>query len=250
MKKLSYPLLALLFALTLALPVQAKDTADTSMGAVAPNATPYFDPASVDLKSLLPDPPAIGSPETQKEIGLILEKQKSRTPAELARIKKEVHLNVWLFADVLGPWFATKNLPVTTALFARVDATEHPVVESAKKDWNRPRPPLQDKRVHPPIDLPKNTSYPSGHSTFGVLHSLILAELAPDFKDALLARGLQIGNDRIIAGVHFPSDVEAGHTLGQALFTKFMASPDFQADLAKAKAEIATARSPVTSGKP
>ena len=76
----------------------------------------------------------------------------------------------------------------------------------------------------------------------GDLDGLILAELAPDLKDALLARGEQIGDDRVIAGVHFPSDVEAGHTLAHDLFTRFMATPEFQADLAKAKAEIAAER--------
>jgi len=153
-----------------------------------------------------------------------------------------VHLNVYLFKNVLGPWFTKKNLPITAALFGRVDATEHPVIDSAKKDWSRPRPFSQDKRVHPPIDLPKNASYPSGHSTVGDLDALILAELAPDLKEAILARGLQIGDDRVIAGVHFPSDVDAGHTLANALFAKLTASPAFQADLAQAKAEIAAAR--------
>lgn len=239
MKKLSYSLLAFLFAL--ALTVQAKDTA---------KAVPYFDPATVDLKALLPDPPANGSPATLKEIDLILEKQKTRTPEEVARIKQEVHLNVYLFENVLGSWFTKEKLPITDTLFERVDATEHPVIESAKKDWNRPRPSLQDKRVHPPIDLPKNTSYPSGHSTYGDLDALILAELAPDLKDAIMARGLQIGDDRIIAGVHFPSDVEAGHTLAQNLFAKLMANPAFQADLAQAKAEVAAARAAANGTKP
>lgn len=240
MKKFPFPLLALLFALTLT--VQAADTSDASMGAVT-KAAPYFDPATIDLKALLPDPPANGSPTTLKEIDLILQKQAARTPEEVARIKREVHLDVYLFDTVLGPWFTEKNLPETAALFERVDATEHPVIDSAKKFWARPRPFLQDSRVHPPIDLPKNASYPSGHSTVGDLDALILAELAPDLKDALLARGQQIGDDRIIGGVHFPSDVEAGHMLAHDLFAKLMASPAFQADLAKAKAEIAEARS-------
>ena len=238
MKKLPYPLLALLLGFTLA--VQAKDTATTVL---------YFDPASVDLKALLPDPPADGSATTQKEIDLILQKQAARTPEEVVRIKQEVHLNVSLFKNVLGSWFTEKNLPATTALFKNVDAVVHPVVESAKKDWGRPRPPLQDKRIHPPIDLPKNTSYPSGHSTVGDLDALILAELAPDLKEAIMARGLQIGDDRIIGGVHFPSDVEAGHTLARDLFAKLMASAAFQADLAKAKEEVAAARGPVRGGK-
>jgi len=242
MKKLSYPLLAFLFALTLT--VQAKDTSDASVAPVTATG-PYFDPATVDLKALLPDPPAEGSPTTLKEIDLILQKQAARTPEEVARIKQEVHLNVYLFANVLGPWFAEKNLPLTAALFGRVDDIEHPVIDSGKKFWNRPRPFLQDKRIHPPIDLPKNASYPSGHSTVGDLDALILAELAPDLKDAILARGLQIGDDRVIGGVHFPSDVDAGRMLAHDLFTRLMANPAFQADLAQAKAEVAAVR-----GKP
>jgi acid phosphatase (class A) len=239
MRKLPYPLLALL--LVFALAVQAKDVS------TAPH---YIDPATVDPRALLPDPPANGCPTTLKEIDLILRKQAVRTPEEVARIKQEVHLNVYLFENVLGSWFTAKNLPLTAALFDHVDADIYPVIESAKKDWDRPRPFLQDKRVHPPIDLPKNAAYPSGHSTVGNLDALILAELAPDLKSAILARGRQIGDDRVIAGVHFPSDVAAGRTLARDLFARFMASTAFQADLAKAKAEVAAAHSRAESGKP
>jgi hypothetical protein len=239
MKRLSYPLLAFLFTLTLT--VHAKDGGDASMEAVT-QAAPYFDPATVDFKALLPDPPAVGSPAAQQEINLMLRKQAARTPEEVARIKNEVHLTVDLFENVLGSWFTLKNLPLTARLLHNVDASEHPIVDAAKKYWGRPRPPLQDKRIHPPIGLPGNASYPSGHSAFANLNAMVLAELAPDLKDAILARGEQIGEDRVIAGVHFPSDVEAGRTLAAAIFEKLMASPAFQADLAKAKAEVAAAR--------
>jgi acid phosphatase (class A) len=231
-KKLSYPLLAFLFAFTLT--VQAKDTT---------KALPYFDPASVDLKALLGDPPAEGSAETKKEIDFILQKQATRTPGEVARIKQEVGLSVWLFENVLGSWFTKKNLPATAALFSRVDATEHPLIDSGKSLWNRPRPPKQDPRVHPPIDLPWNASYPSGHSTVGNLDAMILVELAPDLKPLILARGQQIGEDRIAAGVHFPSDVAAGQKLASEIFKRLMANPEFQAALNNAKAEVLAARS-------
>ena len=68
MKRLPYFLLALLLAFTPV--VQAKD---------AP-AVHYIAPASVDLKTLLPDPPAPGSPETLKELDLIFQKQQARDP--------------------------------------------------------------------------------------------------------------------------------------------------------------------------
>jgi len=92
------------------------------------------------------------------------------------------------------------------------------------------------------VPLPKNASYPSGHSTYGTVDALVLAELAPDLHDALIARGEQIGDDRVIAGVHFPSDVTAGRTLGNAIFSVMAASPVFQEDLTAAKAEVAEAR--------
>jgi acid phosphatase (class A) len=232
MKKFPFPLLAFFFALTLT--VQAKDAATVA---------PYFDPAMVDFKALLPNPPANDSSTTMLEIEEILQKQATWTAEEKTRIRREVHLNVYLFDTVLGPWFTEKNLPATAALFQKVDDNVGPVIDSAKNYWNRPRPFLQDKRIHPPIDLPKNASYPSGHSTIGNLDAMILVVLAPDLKDAILARGEQIGDDRVIAGVHFPSDVTAGQELAEALFGKLMASPAFQADLTKAKAEVAAARS-------
>ncbi len=234
MSKLAYPFLALLLFLV---PVRAAD--------MGPRTFPpsYFDPATVDYKKLLPNPPAAGSPEAAKEIDVILADQVNRTPEEVARIKLEANrLNVWLFSNVMGSWFEEKNLPVTAKFFKDIDNNEWLVAKGAKEYWNRPRPPQQDARVHPPIPLPKNASYPSGHSTYGTVNALVLAEIAPDLREALIARGRQIGDDRVIAGVHFPSDVEAGRTLGNAIFQALMASPAFQADLAAAKAEVAGVR--------
>jgi acid phosphatase (class A) len=232
MKRLCYPLLALFLAFSVHAP--AKDPGQTA---------PYLQASDVDLKALLPNPPADGSPQTLQEIDLILKDQATRTPEEVARIRVEAsHLNVFLFKNVIGPWFEEKELPVTDSLFHNVDASAGSIYEAGKKLWGRPRPFLQDKRIHPPISLPRNFSYPSGHSTESYLNALILSQMVPDLKDQILARGRQIGDDRVLAGVHFPSDVEAGRTLAQDLFSKLMANPAFQSDLARAKAEVASVR--------
>jgi acid phosphatase (class A) len=231
--KLRFAFLPVL-AMLLAGPLYAKD---------APAPPRYFDPATVDYKTLLPNPPANDSAETHKEIDLILEEQKNRTPEDVIRITREAkHLDIFLADTVVGPWFTAKNLPVTATLFRNVGTNVFPVVDGAKKYWDRPRPFALDPRVKPPIDLPKNPAYPSGHSTAGNLDALILAEIAPDLKEALMVRGKQIGEDRVMAGVHYPSDVQAGHLLAQDLFAKLMASPVFQADLAQAKAEFTAVR--------
>jgi acid phosphatase (class A) len=41
----------------------------------------------------------------------------------------------------------------------------------------------------------------------------------------------------VICGVHFPSDVQAGQVLAAAVVARLDASADFQADLARARAE-------------
>ena len=48
------------------------------------------------------------------------------------------------------------------------------------------------------------------------------------------------GDDQVIAGVHFPSDVLAGRVLGRAIFDRLMDNPQFQEDLKQAKMEVET----------
>jgi acid phosphatase (class A) len=52
-----------------------------------------------------------------------------------------------------------------------------------------------------------------------------------------MARGEQIGQDRIIGGVHYPSDVRAGRQIGEAIVKKLMDNSDFQVALEQAKEE-------------
>jgi acid phosphatase (class A) len=55
-------------------------------------------------------------------------------------------------------------------------------------------------------------------------------------------RAREIGDSRIICGVHYLSDVEEGRTNGSILVAALHASPEFESDLAKARAEVAAAR--------
>ena len=71
----------------------------------------------------------------------------------------------------------------------------------------------------------------------------VLGELFPDKKSALMARADAVAQSRVVAGVHYPSDIEQGKVLGQAIMTAFLANPAFQRDLAAAKSEIAAKKS-------
>jgi acid phosphatase (class A) len=91
---------------------------------------------------------------------------------------------------------------------------------------------------HPTLVTPlfevSDFSYPSGHATGTQLQARILAKLFPQQAEALLKRARQIADSRVVAGVHYASDTEAGLALGDLLFAQIEAQPQFQKDLREA----------------
>lgn len=111
----------------------------------------------------------------------------------------------------------------------------------------RPRPYRRDSSIIPcetdylyPSD---NASYPSGHATNGYVAALLLAEVMapipsePDRRPSIKARGIRYGDNRVVCGVHHPSDVTAGRALAQQVFDRTSGEPEFKADLLCTKRE-------------
>jgi hypothetical protein len=65
----------------------------------------------------------------------------------------------------------------------------------------------------PIMNLVDSPSFPSGHTTYGYMGSLMLALLVPDRYQEMVARAAEYGNDRIIVGAHYAMDVLGGRTL-------------------------------------
>ncbi|HEY1781104.1 MAG TPA: phosphatase PAP2 family protein [Roseiarcus sp.] len=65
----------------------------------------------------------------------------------------------------------------------------------------------------PIMNLINSPSFPSGHSTYGYMGSLLLAELVPDRFQEMVVRAAEYGNDRIILGAHYAMDVLGGRTV-------------------------------------
>jgi hypothetical protein len=65
----------------------------------------------------------------------------------------------------------------------------------------------------PIMNLIDSPSYPSGHTTYGYMGSLVLAVLVPERYEEMITRGAEYGNDRIILGAHYAMDVLGGRTL-------------------------------------
>lgn len=203
----------------------------------APAPGKYIAPDGIDLRALLPDPPAPHSPISSGEIEIILAAQSDASPASRRRAIDEDNMKVWLFADALGPSFNAADKPKTAAFIKQIERDSHAISDRAKKVWNRPRPYIQDPRIKLVTEGPNSNSYPSGHATRASAWTETLCLLVPEKSDAVRARGRLIGLDRIILGVHFPTDVAAGNALGKAIIEEMQKDPAFQRDLEEARKE-------------
>jgi acid phosphatase (class A) len=212
----------------------------------AADATPkYLGPNAPDPITLLAPPPVAGSAEDLADLETVVRVYNARTPVELARAKDEVKDSIFMFAPAMGPWFVPGKFPKTEAFFKEIVIEIKAVTSTGKKHWQRIRPYQID-----PVRLPDSVehedrtdySYPSGHSTRGTAEALLLAEIFPDKREALLAKGRDTGWLRVLGGVHYPTDIYAGRVLGQALARAFLANPACQQDLAAVKAELSAAQ--------
>jgi len=170
-------------------------------------------------------------------------------PADLAAAKSQENFNVYAFAPVIGPFFQRDALPATRALFHRVHKTTEDTQNAAKTAFHRTRPYVLDHSLAE--DQPEDSySYPSAHSTSATVCALILADLFPEKRDAILALGRTIGWHRVQYGKHYPTDVYAGRVLAQAIVRQLKTNPDFQHDFAAAKAELAAAATTAAAPQP
>jgi len=207
----------------------------------AEDAKPFITAHELDLTKFLAPPPANDSAQTKAELAEVLTLQVTRTPEMVARAQADAEENVWRFADVMGPKFTKDQLPKTEAFFARIAETEGAVVDPAKDVWKRPRPHLYSDLVKPVVPLSKSGAYPSGHATVGTLMAIVLSNMVPEKRAELMARGWEYANNRVIGGIHFRSDIEAGRIAGSLIAEAIWSQPDFTAEYDAAKAELRAA---------
>ena len=201
----------------------------------------YLAPGRPDGVALLAPPPAAGSAEEAADLATARAVFQGRTPTEEARAFKDSSLSIFLFTSAVGPFFEAGKLPKTEALFQQVRKEIGEVIDTPKNHWKRRRPYEMDEHLN--CGRPeKSFGYPSGHSVRGTVQALLVAELFPEKKEAILAIGRDIGWDRVLIGKHFPTDIQAGRVLAQAIVRELLASPAFQHDLAEAKAEVLAAQ--------
>ncbi len=208
----------------------------------------------LDYRGVLGPPPAAASAEAAAERANYMASAGGIGGAAWQQALKQLHpASPEVLAEAacaaekrLGP----AETPATMRLIANVAADLRPAVEASKTLFHRDRPFVGsadpracDPRAHEGAspDGSLSYSYPSGHAAFGELWALVMADAVPAERNRMLAWGHRLGDNRVVCRVHWPSDIVAGRKLADALYARISRTPRYQADIAAARAELATA---------
>lgn len=204
--------------------------------------TSYLGATPLDATQFVSAPPRMRSLQQQADLAAVRAWQDEKGRERWRQAQADDDLSPYAaFQSVLGRGFTADRAPKTKALFDVLFADVKSVTAPAKVAFARSRPPLVDASLSTCMPLEKTPSYPSGHAARGWLMALVLSEMAPEYANRLLARGLAYGDSRVVCAEHFPSDVEAGRLIGAAVAASAGQNPAFRRALADARTELRAA---------
>jgi acid phosphatase (class A) len=208
--------------------------------AMPASAAKYLDVTPPDLVRLLPSPPANDSPQTRSELDELLQLQRERTPRDVDYARANIEIGVQQFAGALGDEAGLKKaLPASVkSLFDAARADEKKLLDAAKMHFDRPRPVALDAHIQPCLEPIVNMAYPSGHATWVFMTAVLLADMVPERREAIWARAEDFARQRLVGGVHYRSDIDAGRIAGTVIAAFMLASPSYRADAAVAAADL------------
>jgi len=166
-------------------------------------------------------PPSDNSFNTMQEV-----KQLNSIPMNKSSVQKYDNIEK-TFADI-----AAKNniTNYDSKLVGDLIKKSAPIITSLKKHFNRPRPKVMAKKLgirmaDYEMNSMKTPSYPSGHSTQGVLIGKVLADKYPKAAKQFIKAGKNISDSRRIAKAHYKSDSKMGEMLGDEMYKHLKKSP-------------------------
>lgn len=197
---------------------------------------PYgLDPSKLTLDA----PPAPDSRQGQYEYELLKLLQTARTQAQCdaAAAQKFKLLPALFFTG--GDLAPAEHLPVFTEALQRWVELSMQLTEPFQKRFARKRPSDQYPDLEPCLDKPKTESYPSSHAATAALLALNLSLFYPEKAAAFFALAERISQNRVLGGVHFLSDVNAGAELAVQAWMQLNALPEFHAEGERIRAALA-----------
>ena len=169
-------------------------------------------------QGLVSAPPSNSSDETRVELMELQDR------LELGKDNKEM-LDKWDL-DLLIPfvkYLKDNNLSYDKEFLNKIVNDSTVVILKQKYLFNRPRPSVMAKSLGVPMSPLKSgtadtPAYPSGHSGQSRVVALYLSEVHRDHGKSFLDLAEECGQSRLNAGLHYPSDHEAGVEIGNKLY--------------------------------
>ena len=159
-------------------------------------------------------PPSDSSFNTMQEV-----KQLNTIPLNKTSVQKYDNIEK-TFADI-----AAKNniTNYDSKLVGDLIKKSAPIITKLKKHFNRPRPKVIAKKLginmqDYEMSSMKTPSYPSGHSTQGILIGRVLADKFPKAAKQIIKAGKSISDSRRVAKAHYKSDSVMGEKLGDEMY--------------------------------
>ncbi|MDF2182519.1 phosphatase PAP2 family protein [Neptuniibacter sp. CAU 1671] len=184
----------------------------------------------------LPAPPANDSATTRQELETLREYQKhGRSQEQIEKIYAEAAAGEFSEIYLEGGPFTPAMKRAAAHVLKMADHESQYFIIRDKHRFARPRPSQLATDLTLVVDNPGHAAYPSGHATQSMLMSLIAAEIDPAHAEEYERYAKSIAQRREIAGVHYPSDSEAGQLLAKRLLPALMNVPDFKEALTEAQ---------------
>lgn len=189
----------------------------------------YLTPAQVDM-SQMPPAPAAGSAVDKEDLAGVLRWQAERTEAQCSAANVQADATYDALFGEISPFVRPAPAAVAKILH-KVRTDTGLIVYFQKEKYKRPRPFLRDPAIIPCLEKEGGYAYPSGHSTAARVFGLMLSDLLPADAAKFMSYADQAALNRVIGGVHHPSDTEAGKKLGDATFKALKQNRAFNADM-------------------
>jgi acid phosphatase (class A) len=200
----------------------------------------YLTSQALAIASIIPSAPEQESATTKNELFELHRIQTERTPKQVeAAQADDAEEDIFVFRNVMGKEFREDQLPLTAALSMHVQGDESFISRPLKTLFRRPRPYQWDKSMNAVCKLSEvPNAYPSGHAISGYLEAFTLIAMFPEKSKVIMARADEYAHNRLVCGVHYPSDLAASRLVASAAFGYMLANPKFEADLTAARTEI------------
>jgi acid phosphatase (class A) len=186
----------------------------------------------------IPPPPAPGSPEDLADLKTETDIQETRTPERSHQAVVDAGNAAELIMKDVDPAITPDADPSFFQFTKRLQKQAAEVDVEAKQRWKRPRPFVGHPDVIHPLFTADDFSYPSGHSTVAMCDAVILGQIFPEKAAIILQDAERIAESRVVAGVHYETDIEQGKTLGRLVANELLTKPAFLDALYEAKAEV------------